>query len=1037
MANWSSYSESFYKFLLETDFGNKRLNSYDNNILNQVIDGSCSNISVLRSEPKSSCCNKDVLFSIPGNFYIFSYSCSDSLNDGSKIDSKNDILNFKLNNAKVIYKCAGNHTSRRIQNFHTNSGNVKNNINTIPFEESNYTHSNISKYGSMAIPKSNLFNLLQLEVVNSMDAVCIYNSNKNKVNNFNEDYVDCSGFRGYSDNSFMVFMPSGVNNAGIKGLELVPEPLGADINLNVKEVLTIYPSCFFSYQKRNTEYFMDPYIPSDKIHKIESSWDGLTIKSNTFRGYNNIDSYSESNISPNEYCKPTYNTVMDELDILELKADNKSIFSSTVYSRNSVGVYVFRFYYDDEWKVKTINNVSYTPEEKVFYISISPYLPDESAFLTTSNKLLIYDGNLGHESSTISLSNHVKEDNDIIQTVCYGMDNNSLILGGNKLYIFDKRSNEFSDLILQVKSAITVTSGKWTERKYDVNNAKNNSKNQLGGRLSSFSNYWRRSKPSFWESFTACEVHPENNFILAAVFGTTNSILILDLRIPNTPLLDIPLPSTEFMGSRIRSIKWSCAGPESSIHVFSWRLKLPIVIEIQISSSVDSYSMIPNKKYSYKHFENADFNHDTLLVFNRAKYINFLNVDQSEEDHDFPSYGPSIQTQKDYFELPIHATNDSAMTNIFHGYLGLSMLKFKSNSINLCLAYTTSGRLLCIDLDNRKIILNKRKLVNQNKGIDEIGFSDPNSFLCGFNIRVKKSGGIPLPTELCSNGFTSFTINKTENETKYNDFIAVNLSDVFIRIQEQRFLFNERYSNILINSIYLDDFKINKFNSKAILKGILSLNYPKDYDDGSIMSLSKYVSLYGKDNFNFTDVWNPLDNSLDYEYESEIDNPFSTFESCSCSGLSQTINEPNYVENHEDGLLDSSNTGTICKNLIEKLKNEEPLMIDRGVSNSFGDILLIQSNIGTKDNYQKVVEHRTDCPSDEFLSIEVGESNQVTSIPIVEEILSSWTNEHGDKSAPVKYPVLKRNVDDSDPMEMLKEHKRKQKQFISKIFDET
>ncbi|EAN31896.1 hypothetical protein TpMuguga_04g00544 [Theileria parva strain Muguga] len=998
MANWSSYSESFYKFLLENDFGNKRLNTSDNNILNQVIDGSCSNISVQRSEPKPSSYNKEVIFSIPGN-----------------------------------------HTSRRIQYFHTNSGNIKNNIYTIPYEESNYTHCNISKYGNISVPKSNLFKLLQLEVVNSMDTVCLYNSNKDKYNNFNEDFVDGGEFKGYSDNSYLVFMPSGVQNAGIKGLELVPELVGSDIKLKVNESLTIYPSCFFTYHKRNSDYLMDPYKQTDITHKIESSWDGLTIKSNTYREYHNCDSDSDVSSSGNEPLNLTYNTVMNELDILELKADNKSLFSSTVYARNSLGIFVFRYYYDDGWRVKTLNNVSYTPEEKVYYMSISPYMPEESVFLTTGNNLLLYDGNMGHETSTISLGNYVKEENDIMQTVSYGMDNNSLILGGNRLYLFDKRSNDFSDLILKPKSTITVTSGKWTERKYDVQNHTSNFRNQLSGHLSSFSNYWRRSKPSFWESFTACEVHPEYNFILAAVYGTSNSVLILDLRIPNTPLLDIPLPSTDFMGSRIRSIKWSCSGPESTLFVFSWRLKIPIRIEIQISSSFDSYSMNPKHKYSYKDFDQVDMNHDTLLVFNRAKYMNFLNVDQSQEDGDFPAYGPSIQTQKEYFDLPIHSTNESAMTNIFHGYLGLSILNFNSNSIKLCLAYTTSGRLLCMDLDNRKIILNKTTLTINENGKDEIGFHDPNSLLSGFNIRVKKSGGIPLPDELCSDGFKSFTINKTEIGNMYNDFVGVNISDWFIRIQEQRFGDQKHYSNLLINPTYLDDFKVNKFDSKAILKGILSLNYPKDYDDGSIMSLSKYLSLYGKDNFNWKDVWNPLDNTLDYEYELEIDNPFiNDFETCSCSALSKPINESSKDVVNHDLSEDASTIYTICNMLTEKLKNEESILIERGIANCFGDMLLLQSNIGLNNhNHQNnEVEHRTDCPSDEFLSVEVAEEpSEIPSIPVVEEILSSWITENGDKSIPVKHPILKRSVDDTDPMEMLKEHKRKQKEFISKMFD--
>ncbi|UKK02769.2 hypothetical protein MACK_002866 [Theileria orientalis] len=885
----------------------------------------------------------------------------------------------------------------------------------------------------------------------------------------------------------VVLMTSGVLNSGIIGLKLAPKLIDDDIYLDVNELLNIYPSCFFSYHENCSDYFMEPFLESNNYNKIETSWDGYTVKSQIY----NINS--------------TFKTVNEDLDILEIKADNKSIYSSTIYSRNSLGIFVFRYYFDGAWKIKCLNNVPYKQEDKVYYISVSPFLPDESIFLKTNNELLVYDGHKGHESDTIKLSDLIKQDEDIVHTVCYGMDNNNLILGGRQLYSMDKRTKSLSPLILPIKTPMTITSTKWTERNYDLEYPSRHYNKLLSGRYCSYSSYHRKSFYSFWKSFTALSTHPLYNYILATVCGSSNSILIFDLRIPNSPIIDIPLTSAELIGSRFRSIKWDCENEYSLLSAFSWRQKYPVCIMFKIDSSFTKYSIVSDKEYEYKDFLDSDIEYDTSLMFDRTIYLNFSNSVVSQEDKYFGSCGPLIETQKMNYNNQIHITKDSTMSNIFHGYLGMTMITDPSINTCLVLVLTTSGRLMCIDMNGRNIVLNSKN-EKYDSVASEVYLDNESDAFVGIDISVSNNIGIPAPDFIKFDKKYKFVkLKKIKIENHYSEFNSFNLQHNIVKIQEQHFGDQRMNSHISINNCFLNDFKnfrTQQFNSKEIFDRILSYNQINK-DNGPIVSLLRFIELYGTEQTETHNVWNPVNNKFDHEYESEFNNPFAKVtQYCSCSLLKESIFEKyskmletimnfiyhdiNYDENSLNNYRNNINThytnirnnkrkrkksnlsnsddadnhtslppvsaGGIHLLLINKLKTNESFIVDKFVATTFGDMLLLQSNFNNnvniydvdpidepleqdKDvNISKNDLHTDNCTMNDVVFVDVTkDTDELESLTIVDQLLSSWVLEHREISKSDKESHCTRVFIPGDTVEHLSEHKRKQKKLISQI----
>ncbi|BAM42002.1 uncharacterized protein TOT_040000381 [Theileria orientalis strain Shintoku] len=1063
MSTWSSYSEYFYRKLVENDdfkIINRKPNNYT---FKNIIDSSCSNISSYRNVPKSSDNYKDYLFSIP-----------DSTHDCTNFNQNNKYINCKLNCNKEIYKSQGNQTSRKIHSLYFTSGNKLNSIYSNPYEYSSYTNINLSQYDTKATSRANVYNYLSREIVNSIDTLTLYdNVSKNEHMN-------------------VVLIPSGVVNSGIKGLRISPKLKDEQVYVEVNEVFNVYPSCFFSYLENCSNYYMEPFVESNDYNKIETSWDAYTLKSYIY-GINT-----------------KFKTVNDDLDILEIISEKKSIYSSTIYSRNSLGIFVFSYYFDGEWKIKPINNVSYKHENKVYYISVSPYLSDESVFLTTNNELLFYDGYKGHERDSITLSSLIKHDEDVVQTVCYGMDNNNLILAGSQLYSLDKREGSLSPFILHTKPPMTITSTTWTERNYDLEYPSRHYNMFLSGRYCSYSSYHRKSGFSFSKSFTALATHPLHNYILASVCGSSNSILIFDLRIPNSPIIDIPLPSAELIGSRFRSIKWHIEGEYSLLLVFSWRQKYPICLRFKIDTFFTNYSIVSDNGYHFKDFIDCDIGYDTSLMFDRTIYFNFSNTHGSQDDNDFDSCGPLIETQKTNFEHQINLTKDSTMSNIFHGYLGMTMITSDSINSNLLMMLTTSGRLLCMDMNARNIILNRK---NQKRLLDtsEVDLLNESDAFVGIDISLSNKIGIPVPDYIKFDQKYKFVrIKKIKIHNHYSVFKSFGLQENIVKIQEQHFGDERLNSHISINNCHVNDFKnytTQKFNSQEILKRILSYNKIDNYY-GPILSLSRFIELYGTEHTLTHNVWNPLNNKLDHEYETELKNPF--FKEtllCSCSSLKESIfdkyskmfqsilnfvfddvNEviANSYNNRIDYYINSLNTtlsniinfnrqnnkSTLYDTdddhdnnislpsvsahgvqdlLINNIKENKSLIVDKCVASTFGDMLLFQSNLNNYNGYEVAISdenrehesddinvkdslHRHDCTMNDVLCVDASkDSDDTDSLNIVDQLLSSWVIEHRELAKSDTHSHANRVFIPGDAVEHLTQHKMKQKRLISQI----
>ncbi|UVC54462.1 hypothetical protein MACJ_004009 [Theileria orientalis] len=395
----------------------------------------------------------------------------------------------------------------------------------------------------------------------------------------------------------------------------------------------------------------------------------------------------------------------------------------------------------------------------------------------------------------------------------------------------------------------------------------------------------------------------------------------------------------------------------------------------------------------------------------------------------------------------------------------------------------------------------KRVLFNSELDLD----NESDSFV-GIDISFSNKMGIRVPDYIKLDKTYKFVkLKKIKFDNHYSEFISVGLQENFIKIQEQHFG-NERMNcHISINDFYLNDFinyRSQQFNSKEILERILSYNGVNN-DNNDIMSLSCFIELYRREPTEKHNVWNPVINKLDHEYETEFINPFAhVTKLCSCSLLKESIFNKysmmfttildfieHYVNDDENSSKNYRNNkrtrnGNINNNkhlnnksnlsmpleadndiatqpvsehglqhsLINMLKRNESFIVDRNVSITFGDMLLLHSNFHhnndnvyyadqidqhlgvANDNNASHCLHIDNCTINDALCVDVTKgTDDFQSLPVVDQVLSSWVIEHKEISKLDTDHHCSRVFIPGDTIEHLREHKRKQKKLISQI----
>ncbi|AFZ81359.1 hypothetical protein BEWA_007680 [Theileria equi strain WA] len=1047
MVVWSSYSESFYLSLRErvSEYGQKN-RALNTDFLKHSVESSPLFTSVECDPPYlSSSANVEV------------NTLSGILGDTWSNELGSTLTDRFNHNTSVVYKSTDNTSTKRINSFYGLSGNVNKGIYALSYENSNYLSCNLSRFSNRGIYKKNFVRILEQEIVNSLDVVHLYDE-KNR-----QRYRK------------VMIKPCGSLNAGIHGLEIQIDSNPSNIHMDCIERFRIHPSSFFCKERyrQNVGKFCSNSNPHFGLHGNDTEDTKI---------YEHIHST---------------NTSYSDFDILEIKTDDKNLLSSIFYARNNFGLFIGRYYYKDNgWIFEQLSSKSYSVNEKIFYISVSPYASGECMFLKSTNKIALYDTNISEEYHTISLSNYIDEDTDIIQTVCYGIDSNSAIFGGNRLYHFDLRANRMDPLIYKPSDNITVTSSAWTERHY--HSSKHPLKHfthLLSGPSCSFSNYWRISKPNYWSSFTACQTHPVHSHIFACIYSTSNCIYLFDLRTPIAPILEIPLPSTEYIGARFRHLVWSKSDSNSGdehtdytvLLAFCWKQKKQVYCEFLIDSSCSTFSCNdPSYSVRFEVFEN--FN--TRINFKHSKSIDFCNVDEKEERNHFASTGPLIETLESYSKLPFHFPADNSLTDIFHGYLGTLIVI--DNNCKMLFIYTISGRLLCLDSCNRNIIL-KNTGYTKNTGKFEqtqLDLSNDDGLESGFEGFICTSlpeTDLSLPNDFIFDRIVKYVkISNVVCENKL-DLVPSNLSDNITCKSEQ----SNFDMNICPNYTFFNDFKTILFRPKEILNSLL---FPAEERKkvwpamGSVMSLLQLEEICDDPNIfgdNIVNIWNTNELWIDYDYDEECateNNPFViSTPSCSCSLFSKRIKNK---KDHLVALLTSCRACTSYKSRtdLNYLTNEQEVIDTeyptlqyyltkyrdnisiktRSEAKSIGNTFLLHSPVlpslvSERKKYNTAVH--TDCyGTKNLISVKIRKNDTSTGSNITDnneaktkitQLTNFWRLTPDDEiihvSNLIKYTLLQNNGENvikrfkkyTNQIEILKKSKEEQDKIIAKLLQRT
>ncbi|GBE61488.1 hypothetical protein, conserved [Babesia ovata] len=512
-----------------------------------------------------------------------------------------------LRNLAAIAHVGNSSVSARVAAFHGSSGVCRNGLYCMPYESTLYLNQERGPQTLNELYYRSFYDLMQCEIVNAI--ALMYTWGRKRT---------------------MLLKPTGAANGGIEAVEVKTKSGDGTIELETNVRFKVYPSGIF-YPKRRAKN-RDPNAEASDAESEGSDSDssesdgdsadeedqqqmgqepGWRIKMPFERhvnpqrgmfeaGYDFSNGYFAPYVeaeppstgdTEKPYVPQIYrswkNVSSRDSHILELKAS-----ANIMYARSFNGFYVGRCVEQGrDWHVETLNNQQYGDRDKVYFMHPNPFIPSECAMLV-SNTLLLYDASQSKERKhlTLKLPADVGQTvTDVVHTVSFGMHMNELILGGDRLYMLDMRTDKIEDLLVKANKEISVTSTRWTERLYEPTTTANRN---LAGASCAYSHYWKNIKPSYWDAFTAIAVHPIYRHILACVCGRSNCIYIWDLRVPVKPVLEIPLPAAEYLGARFRELIWSAGedvNGESTLVAFSWRQRYPITCRFRINRTITRF----------------------------------------------------------------------------------------------------------------------------------------------------------------------------------------------------------------------------------------------------------------------------------------------------------------------------------------------------------------------------------------------------------------------------------------------------------------
>ncbi|KAK1938372.1 hypothetical protein X943_000654 [Babesia divergens] len=829
----------------------------------------------------------------------------------------------------------------RISAFYGLTGVCNRGIYRMPYESSLYINSSTvsSRRGS---PLKHMYKWLQWEVVNGMATM-----------------YPLGGQHA------MLFKPTGTANAAIEAIAVqlygTTECIEIDSNLCFK----VYPSSLFfrsSNPSTNSDHMeeADGSIPMEGDKAVESDVSDTSVNAEEQRIVINAkgqhakhpsDSRSHANEthdSTSGYFEPFGNTEQDmeepkdkhsgayhkrrnfsasDCNILEMRTGG-----NVFYARSANGIYIGNYTtYNDLWQMQTLNNHHYVKRNKVYYMRPNPFIPAECAMLT-NNTIMLYDATLQKERLLIPLNAVPKLNEttqDIIQTISFGVDMNTLILGGNRLYTTDLRTNKIDNFLTKSDKTIKVTSTLWTERLYDTAKSVNNN---LAGATCASSTYWKPSIPEFWGAFTAIATHPTYKYIMACAHGTSNCIYIWDLRLPLKPILEIPLPSAEFLGARFRDIIWSNSASKdggTTLVAFCWRQRNPISCRFRINRTITRFTAdrsidnerklwnnwnkeaLPYEQRSRKaqratsstdhspyeqvpemnntttvvdesgpcssqskpklvdQFRSGKaFEDDIELAWISTRSLQIMRVDPKEVAEKLRSAGPLIESQTEYAKQPIKMTQQEAVFGIFHGYSGISLLEVAEERV-IC-ACTMSGSILALDMDGKRQV--KCNISERYIGVSPHGRQTSRLFKYGKDA----SGPIALPKGAVADGIKSIgaKVNNSQPHIPY-PILTVRLKRKIAEHQER--------GNLSLQPNGMD------FASIDILKWLMDQSYNEEgnIEKQNIMSLKEFEGCIGPRKHLeelATNVWDCNNIKIDFEYDDDnVNNRFlDPTPSCHC-----------------------------------------------------------------------------------------------------------------------------------------------------------
>lgn len=924
MPTWSiPWTDSYYRRLLLDDIAKNPQPSDAEIVKDRFIR------YILEPDPLSTC----VSYAPPASTNTYEQNGKEG-NAENKLSSSSNIT------ASILHVGSGSLTGR-IGAFYGSSGICNTGIYCMPYEASLYLNTNYTRKTKRGLPTTGFYKLLQWEIVNSLETLYP----------FGEKHT-------------LVIKPAGAANGGIEAIKVDINGKGDDIELTSDVCFKLYPSCLF-YQTATrpsaqlTEADDDTDSSSD-TSALESADETTSDsdyhknvrnrprESNEYhkrqagrehgKAYNIEDGYFEpyllleesdpnKYISNRRYTKHRFFSTRDS-QILEIKTSGRLL-----YARSINGIYIGSYALkNDNWEMETINNQHYEHRSGIYYMQPSPFIPAECAMLT-NNTVMLYDATQAKERRYISF-NEVQERSgkaeDIVQTMTFGINMNHMVLGGNKLYTMDLRSNKVDELLTKHDKVVKVTSTLWTERLYDTGSISNNS---LAGSNCAFYNYWKSSKPTFWGAFTAMTVHPVHRHIMACIYGANNCIFIWDLRLPAKPILEIPLPSSEYLGARFRHLQWSMPYSDdgsSTLIAFCWRHRYPVSCKFTINRTItrfkkevletnwrevntfskgyntaksrqrskdrskkskdrntsvdisvddeshpdgdsmhegDSTASTNNGKKLIHQFHSGEvFEDDLDIRVVHTKHIPMMCLTPEEVAEKVQSEGPLIESQEDYAQMPFKVTQDRASYGIFHGYCGVCLIE--KGERRICCVCTMSGSIFAMDLECQRQI-------NCKIGkTDKAGCSKRTNAM--FNYIKDPKGTLELPREFITDNVRRIRVECiTPEKSPQPKIFTVGVTSEFAECQES--------FPLPLSSAE------GTFDSKGLLQWLMTrpTKHEGIVEKRDIMSLKEFEDHIGpREHLEeiATNIWDCSSLKIDYEYDAtNVNNKFlEPTPSCNC-----------------------------------------------------------------------------------------------------------------------------------------------------------